>query len=87
MRVGFIGCGKLGLMVALTIESKGHQVRGYDINPAVAGYLKDRKIPFREEGADTLLANTAMQMFDLDELVAWADILFMAPQTPHGEEY
>lgn len=87
MKVGFIGCGKLGLMVALTIESKGHQVKGYDINPAVAGYIKDRKIPFREEGADELLANTAMQMVGLDELVSWADIIFMAPQTPHGEEY
>ena len=34
-----VGCGKLGLMVALAIESKGHEVRGYDIDTRVAGYL------------------------------------------------
>jgi UDP-N-acetyl-D-mannosaminuronate dehydrogenase len=32
MKIGFIGLGKLGLPVALAIESKGHQVIGTDIN-------------------------------------------------------
>ena len=32
MKIGFIGLGKLGLPVALAVESKGHEVYGYDIN-------------------------------------------------------
>lgn len=87
MRVGFVGCGKLGLMVALTIESKGHEVKGYDINPKVAEYLKGRHIPFQEVHSKELLANTKMEMVPLNELVDWADILFLAPQTPHSPRY
>lgn len=87
MKIGFVGCGKLGLMVALTIESKGHEVKGYDLNPAVAGYLKERKIPFQEEHSIELLANTRMEMVELQELCDWADILFLAPQTPHDPKY
>ena len=32
MNIGFLGLGKLGLPVALAIESKGHKVFGHDIN-------------------------------------------------------
>jgi UDPglucose 6-dehydrogenase len=87
LRVGFVGCGKLGLMVALTIESRGHEVRGYDVRPEPAEYLAMRRIPFQEAHSAELLANTRMQMCDLHELCAWADIIFLAPQTPHGHEY
>lgn len=87
MKIGFVGCGKLGLLVALAIESRGHEVKGYDINPAVAGYLEDRTIPFKENHAEELLASTRMEMVSLPELCDWADILFLAPQTPHAPRY
>ena len=32
MNIGFLGLGKLGLPVALAVESKGHNVFGTDIN-------------------------------------------------------
>ena len=32
MNVGICGMGKLGLPVALAIESRGHEVMGYDIS-------------------------------------------------------
>jgi len=32
MKIGFLGLGKLGLSCALAIESKGHDVVGYDVN-------------------------------------------------------
>lgn len=44
MKVGFVGCGKLGLPVALACESRGHEVCGYDIDKRVGGYLMDRLI-------------------------------------------
>ena len=58
MKIGFIGLGKLGLPCALVIDSKGHQVFGYDINQDVKNYLGNREIPYREEGAQELLKNS-----------------------------
>ena len=54
MKIGMIGCGKLGLMVALTIESKGHEVVGYDIDPRIGEYLQKRKIPFEYKKQDEI---------------------------------
>jgi UDPglucose 6-dehydrogenase len=82
-----VGCGKLGLMVALTIESKGHEVKGYDISDAPKRYLAQGSIPFQEEHSEELLANSKMEMVSLPELCEWADIIFMAIQTPHAPEY
>ena len=44
MNIGFIGLGKLGLPCALAVESKGHKVWGYDINPAVETILSTKKL-------------------------------------------
>lgn len=87
MRVGFVGCGKLGLMVALSIESRGHEVKGFDVTLNPDKYLRERRMPFHEEHSEELLANTKMEMIGLDELCDWADILFLAPQTPHDPKY
>lgn len=87
VKIGMVGCGKLGLMVALTIESKGHQVKGYDVSDAPKRYLAAGEIPFQEEHSEELLANSKMEMVSLPELCQWADILFMAIQTPHAPEY
>lgn len=82
-----MGCGKLGLALALAIESKGHEVKGYDIDPNVQRYLKLKSLPSKENGARELLAKTKIEMIGLPELCQWADILFLAPQTPHEKEY
>lgn len=87
MRVGVVGCGKLGLMVALAIECGGHEVKGYDVNPRVAEYVKRAAIPFKEDHARQLLAKTKIEMISLEELCAWADLLFLAPQTPHQAKF
>lgn len=88
MKIGFLGLGKLGLPCALAIESKGHEVKGYELDPKVAGYIKNRKIPYREEGAEELLAKTKIEVVDhVERVVSWADITFIAVQTPHDEKY
>ena len=87
MNVGVVGCGKLGLIVALAIESKGHEVKGYDTNPQIGVYLRRRMIPFKEEHSEDLLRETKMEMIGLSELCAWADILFLSPQTPHQARF
>lgn len=88
MNVGFVGLGKLGMVVALAIENKGHNVFGYDVDPNVYSYVKNRKIPYTEEGAPELLAKTRLQMMDsVEGVVAQSDIVFCPVQTPHLPMY
>ena len=87
MKIGMIGLGKLGLPVALSIENKGHEVMGYDINPQVAEYIKNRQIPYQEEGTPELLEKTNIKLGTLEEVVEFADIIFVPIQTPHHEKF
>lgn len=87
MRIGIVGLGKLGLPVALAIESKGHEVAGYDVNPQIANYLHMRQIPYKEEGLQSLLDSTKLKLTGIDELVHGSDIVFCAVQTPHEPAY
>lgn len=87
MKIGFMGLGKLGLPCALASEAAGHEVVGYDPNPAVAGYIRDRKIPYREEGTPELLVNSKIRVVSVSEMVDFADLIFVAVQTPHDPLY
>jgi len=35
MKIGILGCGKLGLPVGIATSYKNHDVLGYDINPNI----------------------------------------------------
>lgn len=86
--VGMVGMGKLGLPVALAIESKGHEVTGYDISCAPYDYLQERQIPYEEEGLQPLLDSHHIRMTQsLGILVARSDIVFVPVQTPHDPRY
>ena len=85
--VGFIGMGKLGLPVALAIESRGHAVIGHDINRAVEGYLRARQIPYYEERAPELLAKTEIRFATIEEVIRESEFVFVPVQTPHEPEY
>ena len=94
MRVGFVGLGKLGLPVALATEAAGHEVAGWDTNAGVRSILDSRipgpyhrKLPYREEGAQELLNETEIQIIPPAELAEWADLIFVAVQTPHQPEF
>ena len=87
MRIGFIGLGKLGLPCALAINSKEHQVWGYDINPEVENILISRKVPYTEKFADTLLANHTIKFGSIAEVVENSDIIFVPIQTPHDPKF
>lgn len=86
-KVGFVGLGKLGLPCALAVESKGHEVYGFDINPKVSEILKTKKLPYKEVGAQELLDKSKINFVDLKELVNNCDIIFVPIQTPHEEKY
>ena len=87
-KIGFVGLGKLGLPVALSIENKGYQVCGYDINPSVAKYISERKIPYQEEGTLELLEKTNLKVLpSIKEVVKFSDIIFCPVQTPHDSRF
>lgn len=80
--------GKLGLPVAVAINSKGHDVIGYDINPKVKGYLDNREIPYQEEDLQPLLDKHTVKWADsIKDVVAKSEIIFLAIQTPHDPKF
>lgn len=87
MKIGFVGLGKLGLPCALAIDSSGHRVYAYDVNPKIEGYLRDRAIPYREEAADALLRGHNIIWSTLSTVVTESDIIFVSIQTPHDPKY
>lgn len=86
-KIGFIGLGKLGLGVALAIESRGHEVIGYDISPKTVKAIEKREWPHYEEGLPELLAKTKLQIKSFEDVVLESDIVFVPIQTPHDPEY
>lgn len=85
--IGFIGLGKLGLPVALTIESKGHNIKGYDVSDAIKNSVMNRTWPHKEEDLPELLTRTSIELESLENLIAWSDLLFVSIQTPHESQY
>jgi UDPglucose 6-dehydrogenase len=83
MNIGLIGLGKLGLPVALAIESKGHNVCGYDINSNVKSYIENRKIPYQEIFVDDLLKSTKLEFVEIRSVIEKSEIIFVPVQTPH----
>ena len=83
MRIGFVGLGKLGLPVALGIESRGHEVLGWDASEAVRADVGARRFGGREEGVAELLAGSRIELAPVERIVEEAEIVFVAVQTPH----
>lgn len=82
-----MGLGKLGLPCALAIESVGHEVKGFDPSPEVERILVSKTLPYLEQEAQELLEVSRIVMESPEELGQWADLLFIAVQTPHQPEY
>jgi UDPglucose 6-dehydrogenase len=87
MNIGFVGLGKLGLPVALAVESKGHVVVGYDPSEHVKSIIETRKLQYQEIWAQDLLEKTNMQIVPLSEVVRHAELIFVPIQTPHGDQF
>ena len=50
-----IGCGYVGLTLALVMARNGFNVKGYDLNKDLINNLKKYKLPFYEKGINSLL--------------------------------
>ena len=86
-KIGFIGLGKLGLPVAMAINSKGHDVCGYDTNSEVEDYIKNKKIPYHEVEMDKLFEDFTVDFVDTESVIKNSDIIFVPVQTPHDPLY
>ena len=87
MKVGFVGLGKLGLPVALAVESKGYKVYGFDIKKEIYEQIRKRKIDYKEKHANDLLKKTKIEIVELKKLIRLSDIIFVPIQTPHDKKY
>lgn len=52
-----IGAGRVGLPLALILDSKGLKVAIKDTDPKIIKYIKNKKAPFKENGVQRLLNN------------------------------
>ena len=87
MDVGFIGLGKLGLPCAFVVESRGHDVVGYDPSEQVKDIIDTRKLQYQEIWAQDYLDKTKIKIKSIKEVVKHSEIIFVPIQTPHGEQY
>lgn len=89
MKVGFIGLGKLGFPCAVALEQVGgHEIRGFDVNPLIEKILSERIAPYIEKDFHEYLQNTNLILEkNINNLLLWAEIIFIAVQTPHSELY
>ena len=87
MNIGFIGLGKLGLPVALAVESRGHNVVGYDISNEAKNIIDAKKLPYREIWAQEHLDKSKIEFVDVEKVVEHSEIIFVPIQTPHDPLY
>lgn len=90
MNIGFVGLGKLGLPCAVAVAARNHDVMGYDVRPERMSRESDfgREAGFTP-GADgrEALRSTTLRFGTLREVVKHSEIVFLAIQTPHQEQF
>jgi UDPglucose 6-dehydrogenase len=84
-----MGLGKLGLIMAMVLDVHGkHQVTGCDTSRRPENILAGRVPPPQEEDIDHLIRVNQINIInDPASLVANADVIFVAVQTPHPPDY
>lgn len=90
--IGWVGLGRLGLPCAAALAHSGHNVFGYDLNPAVGRYLASRNpeqagLDYLEPDMDDLDLGRFAWCRTVNEVVSLSDIVFVAVQTPHDPRY
>jgi len=103
VRVGFVGLGKLGLPVATAMALRGADVMGYDVDANRMSYAPQPYREAGPDGTgdfNYVLARIGpalavsgayngmgLRFGPLAEVVAHAEIIFVAVQTPHDERF
>lgn len=87
--VGWIGLGKLGAPCALALQHlAGHDVVGFDVDRARVERMLAEGGDHGEQGFAELIERGPLKLaHSIPEVVAHADVVFVAVQTPHAPEY
>ncbi|CAN5807096.1 UDP-glucose/GDP-mannose dehydrogenase family protein [soil metagenome] len=90
-RVGVVGAGHVGLVTGACLAHLGHRVTGIDKDEAKVETLVSGGIPIYEPGLEEMVADGLRNerlsfATSLEETVAHADFMFIAVDTPQGDE-
>lgn len=87
--VGWVGLGKLGAPCALALQHHGgHDVLGYDIRRDSVELMFPEGGDHGERGFGDLSDRGPLKLADsIADVVAHADVVFVAVQTPHAPKY
>jgi UDP-N-acetyl-D-mannosaminuronic acid dehydrogenase len=80
--VSVIGCGRVGLPLALSFADRGLRVLGVDKSPEILGAVRAGRMPFDEPGAPEVLARTQVDWTDRVADAALADHIVITLGTP-----
>ena len=91
MKVSVIGIGHVGLVTAACMAEWGHDVVGFDNDPAKISAVENRSIPFHEPGLRDLVlkgvdAGRITVTGDPDAALADRDVVFICVGTPMKED-
>ena len=82
------GCGHVGIPLGLALASRGFDVSLVDVNPGAVETINAAKLPFKEEGAETLLAEHIgknLRATADPAAVSGADVVVFVTGTPVDE--
>ena len=90
-KIAVIGTGYVGLTTSIGLASLGHQVIGYDVDPAKVEMLQAGRLPIYEPGlgeilSDVLRSGNLQTTSELSEAVVDADFVFTCVPTPQDED-
>jgi UDP-N-acetyl-D-mannosaminuronic acid dehydrogenase len=80
--VAIIGCGRVGLPLALAFADSGLRVLGVDNDPERLGAVRERRMPFDEPGAQAVLDRVELQWSDRVADAAGAEHIVITLGTP-----
>jgi len=84
--IAIVGCGRVGLPLALCLAAGGETVVGVDTDPRLRSLVNEGQLPFRDPFASSLLRETLGRTFsltgDLERPLAEADTFVLCLGTP-----
>ena len=89
--VGVVGAGYVGLVTGACLAQVGHRVVCVDRDEGRVGELREGRMPIYEPSLEELVAEGSRRghlsfSTDLPEVVREADVVFIAVDTPQGED-
>lgn len=87
MNIGIVGVGKLGICMALCLDTCGYNVYCYDTNQAYLQKIKERTLDSPENRVVEMLSKSKINVVDSENMVLEnCDVVFIFIQTPSTPE-